>query len=119
MRTNSSDSEVRALAKHIRMSAHKARRVVNQIRGRSYEQALMILEFMPYRACYPILKLISSASTNASQILGLSKANLFVGEARVDEGASLKRFQPRAQGRAYPIHKPTCHITIVVKGKSV
>ena len=65
MKSNKSNVEVRALAKHIRMSAHKARRVVNQIRGRSYEQALMILEFMPYRACYPILQLISSASANA------------------------------------------------------
>ena len=117
MKPNSPDLEVRALAKHIRMSAHKARRVVDQIRGRSYEQALMILEFMPYRACYPILQLISSAAANANHNLNLKKTNLFISEAKVDEGTVLKRFQPRAQGRGYPIHKPTCHITIVVKNK--
>lgn len=110
--------EARALAKHIRMSPNKARRVVNQIRGRSYEQALMILEFMPYRACYPILQLISSAAANANNNLNISKTNLIIGEAKVDEGAVLKRFQPRAQGRGYPIHKPTCHITIIVKTKN-
>nr|YP_009193443.1 ribosomal protein L22 [Takakia lepidozioides]UPM51675.1 ribosomal protein L22 [Takakia lepidozioides] len=118
MKTNDSDPEVRALARHIRMSAHKARRVVNQIRGRSYEQALTIPEFMPYRACYPILQLISPAAANASHNFNLSKTDLIVGEAKVDEGTVLKRFQPRAQGRGYPIHKPTCHITIVVKNKS-
>lgn len=118
MKSTKSDLEVRALAKHIRMSAHKARRVVNQIRGRSYEQALMILEFMPYRACYPILQLVSSAAANASHNLNLTKSNLIISEVKVDEGASLKRFQPRAQGRGYPIHKPTCHITIVVQNKN-
>lgn len=118
MKSNKSNLEVRALAKHIHMSAHKARRVVNQIRGRSYEQALMILEFMPYRACYPILQLVSSAAANASHNLNINRANLIISEAKVDEGAVLKRFQPRAQGRGYPIHKPTCHITIIVKNKS-
>jgi len=117
MKSNKSDLEVRALAKHIRMSAHKARRVVNQIRGRSYEQALMILEFMPYRACYPILQLISSAAANANHNLNINRANLIITEAKVDQGAVLKRFQPRAQGRGYPIHKPTCHITIILKKK--
>ena len=118
MKSNKSNLEVRALAKHIRMSAYKARRVVNQIRGRSYEQALMILEFMPYRACYPILQLVSSAAANASHNLNINRVNLIISEAKVDEGAILKRFQPRAQGRGYPIHKPTCHITIVVKNKN-
>jgi large subunit ribosomal protein L22 len=117
MKSNSSKLEARALAKHIRMSAHKARRVIDQIRGRSYEQALMILEFMPYRACYPILQLISSAAANAGHNLKINKTNLFISEAKVDEGAILKRFQPRAQGRGYPIHKPTCHITIILKKK--
>lgn len=117
MKFQKSDLEVRALAKHIRMSAHKARRVINQIRGRSYEQALMILEFMPYRACYPILQIISSAAANANHNLNINRVNLIISEAKVDEGAVLKRFQPRAQGRGYPLHKPTCHITIVVKNK--
>nr|BDZ75801.1 ribosomal protein L22 [Fissidens protonematicola] len=118
MKLNKSNLKVQALSKNIRMSAHKARRIVNQIRGHSYEQALMILEFMPYRACYPILQLISSAAANASHNLNINRANLIVSEAKVDEGAILKKFQPRAQGRGYPIHKPTCHITITVKNKN-
>nr|YP_009531723.1 ribosomal protein L22 [Leiosporoceros dussii]AXZ70929.1 ribosomal protein L22 [Leiosporoceros dussii] len=118
MKTNYLNLETRALAKHIGISASKVRRVINQIRGRSYEQALMILEFMPYRACYPILQLVSSAAANASHNLGLNKADLIISEAKVDEGTTLKRFQPRAQGRGYPIHKPTSHITIVIKKKS-
>lgn len=118
MKSTKSDLKARALAKHIRISAHKARRIVNQIRGRSYEEALMILEFMPYRACYPILQLISSAAANANHNLNLTKSNLIISEASVNEGTVLKRFQPRAQGRGYPIHKPTCHITIVVKNKN-
>jgi large subunit ribosomal protein L22 len=60
------------------MFAHKAQRVINQIHGRSYEQALMLLKFMPYRACHPILKLLSSASTNASHNSNLNKTNLIV-----------------------------------------
>lgn len=118
MKFNKSNLKVRAFSKHIRMSAHKARRVINQIRGCSYEQALMILEFMPYRACYPILQLISSAAANASHNLNINRANLIISEAKVDQGTVLKKFQPRAQGRGYPIHKPTCHITIIVKNKN-
>ena len=118
MKFNKSNLKVRALSKHIRMSAHKARRVVNQIRGCSYEQALMVLEFMPYRACYPILQLISSAAANASHNLNINRTNLIISEAKVDKGAVLKKFQPRAQGRGYPIHKPTCHITIILRNKN-
>jgi large subunit ribosomal protein L22 len=103
-----------ALNKHIRMSPHKVRRVADQIRGRSYEQALMILEFMPYRACNMILKLLSSAAANANHNFGLNKSDLFVNEIQVDKGSFLKRLQPRAQGRGYPIHKPTCHVKIVM-----
>nr|YP_009827185.1 ribosomal protein L22 [Podocarpus neriifolius]YP_010355095.1 ribosomal protein L22 [Podocarpus macrophyllus]WEF49901.1 ribosomal protein L22 [Podocarpus macrophyllus var. maki]AQY15438.1 ribosomal protein L22 [Podocarpus macrophyllus]QIU83719.1 ribosomal protein L22 [Podocarpus neriifolius]UOK15654.1 ribosomal protein L22 [Podocarpus macrophyllus]WDR39295.1 ribosomal protein L22 [Podocarpus macrophyllus] len=113
---NKSESpKIRAMAKQIRMSAHKARRVINQIRGRSYGQALMILELMPYGACYPILRLISSAAANANHNMSLNKANLFVSRAEVNEGSFFKRFQPRARGRAYQIHKPTCNITIVLE----
>jgi large subunit ribosomal protein L22 len=109
-----SNPKIKALNKNIRMSPDKVRRVVNQIRGRSYEQALMLLEFMPYRACNPILKLLSSAAANANNNFGLNKSDLFLNEIQVDKGGILKRLQPRAQGRGYPIHKPTCHITIVM-----
>lgn len=114
---NSSMFKVRAFAKGIRMSPHKVRKVVDQIRGRSYEQAFMLLEFMPYRACYPILKVVLSAVANASHNLNFNKSNLYISEAMVDKGPILKKIRPRAQGRGYPIHKPTCCITIVVKNR--
>lgn len=107
-------TEVKAIAKYIRMSPHKARRVLDQIRGRSYREALIILEFMPYRACDPILKVLRSAAANAEHNQGYDRADLVVSTAFADQGPTLKRFRPRAQGRAYQIRKPTCHITIAV-----
>ena len=110
--------EVSALGQHICMSAHKARRVIDQIRGRSYEETLMILELMPYRACYPILKLVYSAAANASHNMGLNEADSFISEAKVNRSTIVKKLRPRARGRSYPIKRPTCHITIVLKDKS-
>ena len=107
-------AEVRAIARYIRMSPHKVRRVLDQIRGRSYREALIVLEFMPYRACTPVLKALRSAVANAEHNQGLDPANLVVSQAFADAGPSLKRYRPRAQGRAYPIRKPTCHITVAV-----
>lgn len=104
------------MGRHIRMSADKARRVIDQIRGRPYEETLMILELMPYRACEAILKIVFSAGANASNNLGLSKSSLVVSKAEVNEGKTLKRVRARAQGRANSIKKRTCHITITVKG---
>nr|YP_009528133.1 ribosomal protein L22 [Dioscorea dumetorum]YP_009528926.1 ribosomal protein L22 [Dioscorea bulbifera]YP_009535456.1 ribosomal protein L22 [Dioscorea aspersa]YP_009537659.1 ribosomal protein L22 [Dioscorea schimperiana]YP_009993097.1 ribosomal protein L22 [Dioscorea esculenta]YP_010146717.1 ribosomal protein L22 [Dioscorea japonica]YP_010361787.1 ribosomal protein L22 [Dioscorea brevipetiolata]YP_010361873.1 ribosomal protein L22 [Dioscorea depauperata]YP_010361959.1 ribosomal protein L22 len=100
------------------MSVFKARRIINQIRGRSYEETLMILELMPYRASYPILKLVYSAAANANHNMGLNKADLFISKAEVNGGTIVKKLRPRAQGRSYPVKKPTCHITIVLKDKS-
>lgn len=110
----STASEVKAIARYIRMSPHKARRVLDQIRGRSYREALIILEFMPYRACDPILKVLRSAAANAEHNQGLDRADLIISTAFADQGPTLKRYRPRAQGRAYQIRKPTCHITIAV-----
>nr|BEV77251.1 ribosomal protein L22 [Paramignya lobata] len=76
--------EVSALGQHICMSAHKARRVIDQIRGRSYEESLMILELMPYRACYPILKLVYSAAANGIHNLGFNEGSLFIIKAEVN-----------------------------------
>nr|YP_009563027.1 50S ribosomal protein L22 [Huodendron biaristatum]YP_010034038.1 ribosomal protein L22 [Huodendron tibeticum]QAV58552.1 50S ribosomal protein L22 [Huodendron biaristatum]QOW83412.1 ribosomal protein L22 [Huodendron tibeticum] len=112
-------TEVYALGKHISMSAHKARRVIDQIRGRSYEETLMILELMPYRACYPIFKLIYSAAANASYNMGSNETNLIISKAEVNEGTTVKKLKPRARGRSYLIKRPTCHITIVVKDISL
>ncbi|MGF1488431.1 MAG: 50S ribosomal protein L22 [Prochloraceae cyanobacterium] len=109
-----SKEEVRAIARYIRMSPFKVRRVLDQIRGRSYREALIILEFMPYRACEPILKVLRSAVANAEHNAGLDPTTLVVSKAYADQGPSLKRYRPRAQGRAYQIRKPTCHITVAV-----
>jgi large subunit ribosomal protein L22 len=107
-------SEVRAIARYIRMSPSKVRRVLDQIRGKSYRDALILLEFMPYRSCQPILKVLRSAVANAENNEGLDPTRLVVSQAFADQGPVLKRFRPRAQGRAYRRHRPTCHITVVV-----
>jgi large subunit ribosomal protein L22 len=106
--------ETKAIARYVRMSPSKVRRVLDQIRGRSYREALIILEFMPYRACDPIIKVLRSAVANAEHNEGLEPATLYVSQAYADMGPSLRRYRPRAQGRAYQIRKPTCHITITV-----
>lgn len=104
---------VTAVAKYIRIAPNKARRVLNQIRGKSYKEALMILEFMPYSACRPILQVLQSAGSNAeNNNSNLKKVDLQVAEAYANAGPILKRFRPRAQGRGYKIQKPTCHIHV-------
>ncbi|YP_007507151.1 ribosomal protein L22 (chloroplast) [Salvia miltiorrhiza] len=112
-------TEVRALGRHISVSADKARRVIDQIRGRSYEETLMILELMPYKACYPIFKLVYSAAANASYTMGSAEDNLIIIKAEVNEGTVVKKLKPRARGRSYAIKKATCHITIGVKDISL
>nr|YP_010175993.1 ribosomal protein L22 [Oldenlandia diffusa]QSM35087.1 ribosomal protein L22 [Oldenlandia diffusa] len=112
-------TEAYALGQHISMSADKARRVIDQIRGRSYEETLLILELMPYRACYPIFKLVYSAAANATYNMGSNEVNLLVSKAEVHEGTSRKKFKPRARGRSSPIKRPTCHLTIVMKDISL
>lgn len=114
MYTNQTNNQIKAVSKYIRMSPNKVRRVLDQIRGKNYKDALMILQFMPYRACKPVLQTVKSAIANAQHNQGMNKIDLCITQAYADEGPKLKRFQPRAQGRAYPIHKPTCHITITV-----
>ena len=109
-----------AKTKYVRMSPTKVRRVLNQIRGRSYEEALVLLEFLPYRACEPVWKIIKSAAANLIEQNNskyINKQRLFIKEAFVTSGPILNRFRPRAQGRAYRIRKPTCHITVVVSFK--
>ncbi|KAL3612989.1 hypothetical protein CASFOL_043165 [Castilleja foliolosa] len=119
LRKRKKKTEVYALGRHISLSADKARRVIDQIRGRSYEETLMILELMPYRACYPIFKLVYSAATNAAYNMGSGEANLVISKAEVNEGTTVKKLKPRARGRSYAIKRTTCHITIVVKDISL
>lgn len=99
------------------MSPTKVRRVINQIRGKSYKEALMLLEFMPYKACGPIWQVIYSAAANAEHNLNLNKEQLYISEAFVNQGPVLRRFRPRAQGQGYGIRKPTCHISVKLAAK--
>ena len=115
MGTNSlQNNEVRAVSKYIRMSPSKVRRVLRQIQGKNYKDALILLEFMPYASCEPILKVLRSAAANAQNNMNLDEKSLFVKSAFADQGPVMKRFRPRAQGRAYRILKATPHITIVM-----
>ena len=111
--------ESMARVRHIRVTPTKARRVVNMIRGKQAQEALAILKFAPQGASTPVYKLVESAIANAKVKADASNSyldeqDLFVSSAYVDEGATLKRFQPRAQGRAFQILKRTSHITIVL-----
>nr|UTQ75324.1 ribosomal protein L22 [Thladiantha nudiflora] len=112
-------TEVYALGQHIGMSADKARRVIDQIRGRSYEETMMILELMPYRACYPILKLVYSAAANASHNMGFNEKDLVISKAEVNKSTTVKKLKPRARGRSFAIKRQTCSITIVLQNISL
>ena len=107
-------NEARAVSKYIRMSPSKIRRVLRQIQGKSYKDALIILEFLPYTSCQPIIKVLRSAAANAKHNKGFDETNLTIKSAFADQGPTMKRFRPRAQGRAYRILKATSHITIIV-----
>ena len=103
-----------AHGRYIRGSASKVRRVLDQIRGRSYRDALIMLEFMPYRSTGPITKVLRSAVANAENNLGLDPSSLVIKTASADMGPVMKRYRPRAQGSAFSIKKQTCHISIAV-----
>ena len=113
--TETSNPIARATAKHVRVTPMKARRVVDLVRGRSVEDALNILKFAPQAASEPVAKVVASAAANAENNLNLDPSTLIVAAAYVDEGTTLKRFQPRAQGRAFRIRKRTSHITVIVE----
>jgi large subunit ribosomal protein L22 len=105
----------RAVARYVRLSATKARRVVNLVRGLPAKEALTVLQFAPQAASEPVYKVLASAIANAENNERLDPDALLVSAAYVDEGPTLKRFRPRAQGRAYRIRKRTCHITVEVE----
>ncbi len=104
-----------AQARFVGISAMKARRVINLIRGRTTTEAMTALRFAPQVASQPIAKVLASAVANAQNNEQLDPELLLVAAAFVDEGPTAKRIQPRAQGRAYRIRKRSCHITIVVE----
>ncbi|MBX6387524.1 MAG: 50S ribosomal protein L22 [Frankia sp.] len=105
----------KATARYVRVSPTKARRVVDLVRGRSAQEALDILTFAPQAASTDVYKVVRSAMANAENNHNLDPSTLRIGEAYVNEGPTLKRIRPRAQGRAYRIRKRTSHITIVVE----
>ena len=105
---------VSATAKYLRGSTRKANLVVAAIKGRPVEEAASLLRFMPQHAAHDVLAVLKSATANAENNHNLSAEDLIVAEAHANEGPTIKRWRPRAQGRAFPIHKPMTHITIVV-----
>jgi len=114
----------RAQARYVRMTPTKVRRVVDAVRGMDFEQAVAVLSFAPQTASEPVLKVVRSAAANLrvtgdKQQVRIEDGDLFISEAFVDEGPTLKRFRPRAQGRAYRIRKRTSHITVVVEPRPV
>ncbi|ROO91125.1 LSU ribosomal protein L22P [Actinocorallia herbida] len=107
--------EARAQARFIRVTPRKARRVVDLIRGLPAAEAQAVLRFAPQAASEPVGKVLNSAIANATHNFNLGQDTLVVSRTWVDEGPTLKRFRPRAQGRAYRINKRTSHITVVVE----
>jgi large subunit ribosomal protein L22 len=108
-----------AQARYVRTAPMKCRRVVDMVRGLDVQEALDILRFTPQAASEQVGKVLASAVANAENNKQLDARDLFVSQAYVDEGPTLKRFRPRAQGRAYRIRKRTSHITIVVEANPV
>ena len=104
----------RAQAKHIRQSPYKVRRVLDLVRGLPVDEARVVLEFTNRKAAGTIIKVLDSAVANAEHNFALDADELFVSEAYADEGPTLKRWRPRARGRATKIRKRTSHITIIV-----
>ena len=117
--TQGSTMEAKAQARHVRVTPMKARRVVDLVRGKKAVDALAILQFAPQSASEPVRKVVASAMANArvkadKESLPFDERDLVISAAYVDEGPTMKRFQPRAQGRAYRINKRTSHITVFV-----
>ena len=106
------------MARYVRVTPRKARRVVDLIRGMPADEAQAVLQFAPQSASDPVGKVLASAIANAGQSQQLDAGSLVVSRAWVDEGPTLKRFRPRAQGRGYRINKRTSHITVIVSDDS-
>ncbi len=111
------DNAALAQARHVRMTPMKTRRVIDLIRGLKADAALDTLRFAPQAAAEPVFKVVASAMANAAHNKQLNPDTLWISQAYVDEGPTLKRFRPRAQGRAFRIRKRTSHITVVVESR--
>ena len=113
-RHETAEKRPHATAKYIRISSSKVKAVIDLIRGKQVSEAKAILENTPKAACEPVLKLLNSAVANAENNLEMNRDNLYVAEVYANMGPTLKRFRPRAQGRATSIRKRTSNITIVL-----
>ena len=111
-------TSARATAKFVHVAPFKARRVIDLSRGKSVDEAASILRFAPQAASEPVAKVLASAVANAENNFNLDPADLVVSAAYADEGPTMRRFQPRAQGRAFHIRKRTSHITVEVALRS-
>lgn len=111
--TEINNLEAEAVLRYSRISPIKVKRILDQIRGRSCDEALLILKFMPYKACSIIRSVLLSSISNAKQKSSDENVYFIIKEARVDSGPFLKRFCPHAQGRGFPIKKYMSHITSV------
>jgi large subunit ribosomal protein L22 len=107
----------RAQARYSHVGPRKARRVIDLVRGMKASEALDVLRFTPQAASEDVYKVVASAVANAEHNEHLDRDALWISEAYVDEGPTLKRFRPRAQGRAYRVRKRTSHITVVVEAR--
>ena len=106
-----------ATARYVRVTPMKARRVIDLVRGKTVAEALAILKYAPQDAATPVAKVVASAAANAENNFGLDPRTLVISEAYANEGPTMRRFQPRAQGRAFMIRKRTSHITVVVESQ--
>ena len=107
--------DVRAVARHVRMSPQKVRLVIDQVRGKDAQEALALLKFMPQRAAKPVYKVIASAMANAEENFGMNQEDMYVAEIYAD-GAPTRRWRRfGARGRFKPILKRTSHITVVLR----
>ena len=113
----SQENESKAIARYIRISPRKARRVIDLIRGKKVGEARAILKFTTHKAADPIYKVLQSAIANAEHNFDMNTDALYVKYAFVDAGPTMKRMMPRAQGRADVVKKRSSHITIVVSEK--
>ncbi|MBZ8177708.1 50S ribosomal protein L22 [Corynebacterium poyangense] len=110
-------TSARATARYVRVTPMKAKRVIDLVRGKSVAEALAILKYAPQRAAKSVAKVVASAAANAENNFGLDPRTLVISEAYATEGPTMRRFQPRAQGRAFMIRKRTSHITVVVESQ--
>ncbi len=109
--------EIRAKARFVRISPQKIRLIMGQVRGKKVEEALNLLSFAPQRGARILKKLLDSAVSNAQQNADMDVDSLYIAKVYADEGPTLKRWRPRAQGRATRIRKRTSHLTVILGEK--